>query len=614
MTNVSTKVLLWAGLLAILGGCATTLSPDDCPSGTQKLPDCPPLEAVDDPYINALYERRTWVHESDQEFDPVELGLQAKIPVQPASTRFLGARSEDAINSLAAKIWLIENAQHTIDATYYIFKRDLVGEALLGALCDAVQRGVDVRFMVDSVGSIDTSHAGLKALATCAESAGFMRNANGELTTRKARVQVVLFNALSKVFVRLNRRSHDKLLIVDGNFPDRAVIMTGGRNVSLSYYGIRADGSPNPDTYMDAEILVRPIPDDASDAPSVGMRSPGDVAGNYYSILFLFGNNKELNPWTASDAVGVYASDREEAQAALAKLKALPVVKQSLEAMPEFFAEGWHESRVLLAHELDNLTNKNLFNEAEKDFSKNKNSITYLLRKVRGDAYNKRRIVSPYLFAMQHYDDEGNIVFDGAVNARNWLEQHPDATLEIVTNSVLTSDNFSAQAVIDMNMAPRLLLTEEMQELWLEDREDSELNPALVESEEWKKLVNHPRLKIYETGRLDARELGGDVDYGKLHAKYIVMDNAGFVGTTNFDSRSTLINNEMGFFFKGDAMAQDLHDDFDLLKSRSYLWGSPEWLEMRRRVFELGGLKGNTSESQRAVYKTLRGLNLDHHF
>ena len=282
--------------------------------------------------------------------------------------------------------------------------------------------------------------------------------------------------------------------------------------------------------------------------------------------------------------------------------------------MPTFFEKGWHESQVLLGHELDNLTNDNLFTDAAEDLNKNENSISYLLRKVRGDAFMKRRVVSPYIFAAQYYDDEGNIVFDGARNARNWLEQHPEATLEIVTNSVLTSDNFSAQAVIDMNMAPRLLLTEDLQEAWLEDREDSELNPALVESEEWKKLVSHPRLKIYETGRLDARELGGDVDYGKLHAKYVIMDNAGFVGTTNFDNRSRLINNEMGFFFKGDGMAQDLHADFELLKSRSYLWGSPEWLEFRRRVFELDGLKGTTSEKQRTIYKALRDMGLDNHF
>jgi len=119
---------------------------------------------------------------------------------------------------------------------------------------------------------------------------------------------------------------------------------------------------------------------------------------------------------------------------------------------------------------------------------------------------------------------------------------------------------------------------------------------------------------IYETGRLDDRQLGGDVDYGKLHAKYIIIDDAGFVGTTNFDYRSRLRNNEMGFFFESAELAQKLHDDFDLLKSRSYRWGSPEWLQMRREVFELGGMKGKTAKSQRTIYKTLRATGLDKQF
>lgn len=601
------RALIVTGLLVTVAACSNFGTQDTCPAGTRKLPDCPPLEAIDDPFITSLYWQRLWQSEGEHQLDMVALGVELEIPVQNARTKFLGGRSEDAVNSLAAKIWMIENAQHTIDATYYIFKRDLVGEAMLGALCNAVKRGVDIRFMVDSVGSIDSSHSGLKALETCADEAGFMRNADGHLTTKKARIQVVVFNALSKVFVRLNRRSHDKLLVVDGKFPERAMVMTGGRNVSLSYYGINADGSPNPDTYMDAEILVR-----TAQGPEAKDYPVGALSENYFSILFLFDDNKRLSPSRTAEALGIYASERQKAQAALVELKALPVVKQHTDAMPEYLENGWHTSRVLLAHELDNLTNREIFSDVVDNLDNNANSIQYLLRKVRDRQYKQRRIVSPYLFAAQYYDEDGNMVFDGASNVRDWLQKNPDATLEIITNSVLTSDNFSAQAVIDMNMAPRLLLTPELQAAWLESPDDSELNPQLVDTEQWRELVSHPRLKIYETGRLDDRLLGGNIDYGKLHAKYIVMDDVGFVGTTNFDERSGLINNEMGFFFEGKELSGELHADFELLKSRSYLWGSPEWLEFRRQVFELDGLKGRTSRSQRGIYKTLRTIGLDH--
>ena len=124
--------------------------------------------------------------------DPIKLGKEAEIPVNSAWGKIIGPTHDDALNSLAAKIWLIENAQYTVDVTYYIFKNDLVGYAVLGALCNAVQRGVDVRIMVDSLGSMRPGYAGLKAVETCAADAGFMRNAAGQLTTKKARVQVVI--------------------------------------------------------------------------------------------------------------------------------------------------------------------------------------------------------------------------------------------------------------------------------------------------------------------------------------------------------------------------------------------------------------------------------------
>ena len=54
-------------------------------------------------------------------------------------------------------------------------------------------------------------------------------------------------------------------------------------------------------------------------------------------------------------------SARAETREALTNLKALPVVRDSLQGMPEYFEQGWHDSKVLIAHELDNLTNENIF-------------------------------------------------------------------------------------------------------------------------------------------------------------------------------------------------------------------------------------------------------------
>jgi putative cardiolipin synthase len=78
------------------------------------------------------------------------------------------------------------------------------------------------------------------------------------------------------------------------------------------------------------------------------------------------------------------------------------------------------------------------------------------------------------------------------------------------------------------------------------------------------------------------------------------------VGTSNFDYRSRLFNNEMGFFFKSDRLAADCNDAFDALREISYLWGSPEWLELRRQLMDQSGVKSTALRNQRLLYKTLR--------
>ncbi|WP_221896272.1 phospholipase D-like domain-containing protein [Bathymodiolus japonicus methanotrophic gill symbiont] len=158
-------------------------------------PDTVPESVKTDDFVTMNYQQRSWVPASDMLFDPIAVGTKAEVLVNHASTKIIGPSYQDALNSLAAEIWMIENAQYTVDLVYYIFKRDTVGYAILGALCNAVKRGVDVRIMVDSLGSIHATHKELKALETCADEAGYMKDQAGFDTANKARVQVVIINA-----------------------------------------------------------------------------------------------------------------------------------------------------------------------------------------------------------------------------------------------------------------------------------------------------------------------------------------------------------------------------------------------------------------------------------
>jgi len=611
------KILLLIPLIWLLSACASTSSIQPLPlNATKQLMDDARVNAGNDEFIRQLYESRAWVPQKSLSADPVELGKNAKIPIQNEGVKLLGPSEDDALRSLALKIWMIENAEHTVDVVYYIFKTDLVGQAILGALCNAVQRGVDVRIMVDSIGSISFSHTDLKALETCAENAGYMRTEQGQLTSHKARVQVVIFNALTSTASWINRRSHDKLMVMDGAFPDKAAVITGGRNISLSYYGIKDDGTEDPTAYRDLEMLLRPGPHDTFDNHTVG-----NTSEIYFTLLFLHKGNKRLQPvfpeypedyvFFADDP---YIDDREKAQRSLTRLKGFKEIDQRLADMPEYMDTGFHDSKVRLAHELANLTNRNVVTNTEENLADNPNSIMHLLNEFSDElsAGGAIRVVSPYMFMARYYDKDGNVVMDGVADTHQWLREHPQNKVELVTNSVLTSDNFFAQAIIDMDVGARLLLTPELEQAWLSGLEEGEFDPQIVESEEWKKLVDNPQIFIYQTGRLDASVLGqGSAEYGKLHAKFIIGDDIGFIGTANFDYRSRLFNNEMGFFYENAQVHEELNDIFDGLKATSYRWGSPEWLQMRREVMKIKGMKGWSTRKQRFIFKFMRATGLD---
>ena len=607
-------------VVLLLSACASTPKP----------PTATPLNAIEEhsslgimdheqESMRLLYEARTWVPHKQLKHDTVMLAKRLESPISSARTKIVGPSYHDSLRSLAAKLWMIEHAEHTIDLTYYIYKYDPAGYAILGALCNAVKRGVDVRIMVDSLGSMHLSHTPIRALETCAKDAGYMVDNFGNKTDYRARVQFVIINALTSWSSWSNRRSHDKLIVKDGRFPGKDMVMTGGRNISIDYYGINKDGSRNKDTYLDLEILLR-SPEDIG-----GLKNPatvGEVSSSYYTLLFLHKGNRRIFPVTDEDGdydrilVDSYGRDREKAQDALAFIKGVPAIKDAYAEMPSYLSQGYRSSEVRLAHEMGNLTSEDVVSNFAEIKSRNLNSIGAILANGieqasrTGDMNARFRIVSPYLFIAQYQDKDGRIIHDGAKMALEALEEYPGLSFEIITNSVLTSDNYFTQSVIDMDTAPRLLLPVEMQEVWLNSRKDSELNPAFVNGEEWKRLINHPRIRIYQTGKLDSALIGGTESYGKLHAKFFGDDDFGFVGTSNFDYRSRLYNNEMGFYFVDAELSGDLIRVFEELKAMSLLWGSPEWLEMRKRLVESGGFKGFTTRSQRWRYKMLKNTGL----
>lgn len=108
----------------------------------------------------------------------------------------------------------IYSARQRISLETFILRLDETGKQFVDALTDAANRGVEVRVLIDSVGSHSVSRRDLDGLLA----------AGG---------QVRFFNPLGHwTITRINNRNHRKTLVVDG-----WVAFMGGQNLADNYNG-----------------------------------------------------------------------------------------------------------------------------------------------------------------------------------------------------------------------------------------------------------------------------------------------------------------------------------------------------------------------------------------
>jgi cardiolipin synthase len=164
----------------------------------------------------ALYELNPQVIPQWEESVEKLLGGLGVPPAKGGHAAQLLASGEEAYARIAG---LISSAQSRIHLTTFIFAEDPVAEALIGLLEKKAEEGVQVRILLDSMGSLMARHASFKRL-------------------REKGGQVVFFNPVLHVpfMGRTNLRNHRKLLVIDS----RRAIM-GGMNIAQEYMGPQPD-------------------------------------------------------------------------------------------------------------------------------------------------------------------------------------------------------------------------------------------------------------------------------------------------------------------------------------------------------------------------------------
>ena len=142
-------------------------------------------------------------------------GISKKVTGQPLTT---GNRIDPLYEGnqvFPAMLAAIDTARHSINMSTYILGKDTVGKRTINALCAAAERGVQVRVLVDGVG---TSRSAI-AMARKLKGSG---------------ADLAVFHPLFGLPMRrpsVNMRNHRKILTIDGE-----IGFTGGINITSRHF------------------------------------------------------------------------------------------------------------------------------------------------------------------------------------------------------------------------------------------------------------------------------------------------------------------------------------------------------------------------------------------
>jgi putative cardiolipin synthase len=185
--------------------------------------------------VNFDYPREASYAMDASEATSIKTGVDLWLQANPGPSGFYPLIN--GTDALGARLRLIEAAEKTIDAQYFLMKPDSAGYVFTFALFAAADRGVRVRFLLDDI---------------------FTTVASDQLAIIDGHpnIELRLFNPISRSglrgfnylgdFKRANRRMHNKSFIVDNK-----VAIVGGRNIADEYFELNTEGE-----FLDLDMLM----------------------------------------------------------------------------------------------------------------------------------------------------------------------------------------------------------------------------------------------------------------------------------------------------------------------------------------------------------------------
>lgn len=307
---------------------------------------------------------------------------------------------EDPLTSLKARVYMITQAEHTLDISYYGIDIGETADLILSSVIDAADRGVKVRILIDGM-------------------SGGLTNKNRDYAQALGaheNIELKLYNTPNYLKPwTVNGRLHDKYIIVDNK-----LLLLGGRNLGDKYF--------NPEGFkknlsIDRDILVYNSKYDSQDDSSV-----------------LFSVRKYMDEiWAGEDVSEPFTKDSKKGIARRQYLKDIFIAAH--EKFPELFDhdENYYESTMP--------ANRITFLHNDTNIGVKSPKVGYAIAKLLLSAEKSVFIQSPYIVL----DKNSNYVLSELGKK--------DLCYEVLTNSLASSPNplaYSAymadrKKLIDMN-------------------------------------------------------------------------------------------------------------------------------------------------------------------
>jgi len=244
------------------------------------------------------------------------LGLSATAWVSSHDGRSGFFPLQSGSDALAARLRMIERAEVSLDAQYFLMKPDIAGHIFCQELLLAADRGVRVRFLLDDI---------------------FTEVSDEELFILDAHenIEVRLYNPIAKKgfyylnflgdFKRANRRMHNKSFTADNQ-----LTIVGGRNIANEYFDLNIDTE-----FEDFDVL-----------------GVGKVATDVSATFDLFWNSRRSLPLEALDVEFTEAQldkvrqqmkeEFDEAYASVfAEAMENKIIRELVDNKDELFPAGW---------------------------------------------------------------------------------------------------------------------------------------------------------------------------------------------------------------------------------------------------------------------------------